>query len=195
MDNTREQLRRLIRERAFKQNSHFKTPSRIVDTYFDFLEISLKHQGVELAGDIVYDEIKDLDICALGGPGHGIASVLCRAAFKKEIGVFYIRESRKTVGDLNDPLWLESRIREGDRVALVADVVLSGSLLVRSIEEVMQFGGILVAVVIIIDSQDGDGVERVRRFLATNMMDAPVRVLFTREQLVGNNHDASQPCS
>ena len=185
MTDTKEELRQLIARRAYKKDSHFKTPSRIVEAYFDFLEVSLKHQGVQLAGDLLYEEIKDLDICALGGPGHGIVSVICRAAFLKEIGVFYIRESTKTVGDLHDPRWLESRIKEGDRVVLVADVVLSGSLVIRAIEEVMQFGAVVVKIVILIDSQDGAGVDKIRQFLATNMMDIPVAVIFTREQILG----------
>ena len=183
MKQSYEELRQLIASRAFKTNSHFKTPSKIVDSYFDFLEISLKHQGVRLAGDLLYEEIKDLDICALGGPGHGIISVICRAAFLKEIGVFYIRESSKTVGDLHDPRWLESRIKEGDNVALAADVVLSGSLIIRAIEEVIQFGGQIAKIVILIDSEDGNGVDKIRSFLATNMMDVPVKVLFTRSKI------------
>ena len=195
MNTIKKQLCQLIGERAYKNNSHFKTPSKIVDSYFDFLEISLKHQGVKLAGDLLYEEVKDLDICALGGPGHGIVSVLCRASFLQEIGVFYIRESRKTVGDLNAPLWLESRIREGDRVALAADVVLSGSLVIRAIEEIMQFGGTLVKIVVFIDSQDGDGIDKIRSFLQTNMMDVPVSVLFTREEIVATLEAAPCPCS
>ena len=185
MNDNREELRRLIAGLAYKNGSHYKTPSRIVNAYFDFLEISLKHRGIELAGELLYEEIRDLDICALGGPVHGIASILCRAAFMKKIGVFYIRESRKTVGDLTAPQWLESRIREGDRVALAADVVLSGSLVIRAVEEVMQFGGRVVKIVILIDSQSGDGVDRIRRFLETNMMDVAVTVLYTRRQIVG----------
>ena len=140
---------------------------------------------MKLAGQLLYEEIEDLDICALGGPGHGITSIICRAAFLKEIGVFYIRESMKTVGDLRDPRWLESRIKEGDRVALAADVVLSGSQVIRAIEEVLQFGAVVMKIVILLDSQDGDGVEKIRRFLATNMIDIPVSVLFTREQIIG----------
>jgi orotate phosphoribosyltransferase len=185
MTDTREELRRLIAELAYKDGSRYKTPSRIVDAYFDFLEISLKHRGIELAGDLLYAEIRDLDICALGGPGHGIASILCRAAFLKKIGVFYIRESRKTVGDLTAPQWLESRIQAGDRVALAADVVLSGSQVIRAVEEVMQFGGVVVRIVILVDSQSGDGVRRIREFLATNMMDVPVSVIFTRREIIG----------
>lgn len=185
MTDTREELRQLIAQRAYKKDSHFKTPSRIVEAYFDFLEVSLKHRGVKLAGDLLFEEIKDLDICALGGPGHGITSVICRAAFLKEIGVFYVRECRKIVGDLQDPRWLESRIKAGDRVALAADVVLSGSQVIRAIEEVIQFGGVVVKIVIVVDSQSGNGVEKIRQFLTTNMMDVPVRVLFTREQILG----------
>ena len=185
MTEPREELRRLIAEVAYKNSSRYKTPSRIVDAYFDFLEISLKHRGIELAGELLFEEIKDLDICALGGPGHGIASILCRAAFLKKIGVFYIRESRKTVGDLTAPQWLESRIQAGDRVALAADVVLSGSLVIRAVEEVMQFGGQVVKIVVLIDSQSGDGVRKIREFLETNMMEVPVKVLYTRSRIIG----------
>ncbi len=184
MSTAKNELRQLIATRAFKTDSHFKTPSKIVARYFDFLEISLKHRGVELAGELLFDEIKDLDICALGGPGHGLVSVICRAAFLRKIGVFYIRESAKKVGNLHDPRWLESRIKEGDRVAIAADVVLSGSLVIRAIEEVMQFGAILVKIIVIIDSEDGDGVDKIRRFLTTNMMDVSVSVLFTRSDIL-----------
>ncbi|HHD56487.1 MAG TPA: hypothetical protein ENK89_02270 [Desulfobulbaceae bacterium] len=181
---TREQLQHLIVERAFKQNSRFKTPTKIIPTYFDFFEISLKYRGVELAGAVLYEEIKDLDICALGGPGKGITSVLCRAAFLKKIGVFYIRESIKKIGGLSEPKWLESRIKEGDRIALAADVVSSGSQVIRAVEEVLQFGAEIMKIIIIIDSMEDDGVKRIEQFLQTNMLDIPVRVIFTRKQLI-----------
>ncbi len=181
---TRDKLARLIMERAYKKNSHFKTPTKIVPTYFDFFEISLKHRGVELAGELLHQEIQDLDICALGGPGKAIVPVLCRAAFLQKIGVFFIRDSRKKVGGLSEPKWLESRIKAGDRVALAADVVSSGSMVVRAIEEVMQFGAVVVKIVILIDSMEDGGIKRIEQFLQTNMLDIPVRVIFTRKQLI-----------
>lgn len=184
----RQELARLIVDRAYKQDSHFKTPTKIVPTYFDFFEISLKHHGVELAGQILYEEIQDLDICALGGPGKGITSILCRAAYLKEIGVFYIRDCMKKVGGVTEPKWLESRIRSGDRVALAADVVSSGSQVIRAIEEVMQFGAKVVKIIILIDSMDGDGIKRIQQFLQTNMMEIPVKVIFTRKQLLQSEH-------
>ena len=93
MSRIREQLKELIAARVFTKDGHFRTPSGIITDRFDFLKISLKHQGIKLAGEPVYDEIKDLNMCALGGPGHPITSVLCRAAYLNEIGVFYIRDS------------------------------------------------------------------------------------------------------
>ncbi|OKY76124.1 MAG: hypothetical protein BM485_02420 [Desulfobulbaceae bacterium DB1] len=182
--NARERLKQLIRERAYKKDSLFKTPAGIVTSYFDFLEISLKHKGVELAGQVLYDEIKDLDIHALGGPSHGIASILCRAAFLKKIGVFYIRDSMKKEGNLHDPKWIESRIKGGDRVALAGDVVASGDLILRSVQEVMQLGGEIKKIVVMIDTQHGEGVERIRKFLKVNMLDVPISVVFKREELV-----------
>ncbi len=184
--NPRQQLKQLICERGYKKDSLFKTPTGIVSTYFDFLEISLKHRGVELAGQVLYDEIKDLDIHAVGGPSHGIASILCRAAFLKEIGVFYIRDSMKKEGNLHDPKWIESRIKGGDRVALAADVVASGGLVIRSIQEVMQLGGEIQKIVVMIDTQHGEGVEKIRKFLNVNMLDVPISVIFSREELVGS---------
>lgn len=180
----RDELAALIRQRAYKKGKHFKTPAGILSTYFDFLEVSLKHRGVELAGEMLFAEIRDLDICALGGPGTGIVPVLCRAAFLKKIGVFFIRECMKKVGGIDEPKWLESRIRTGDRIALAADVISSGSQVIRAVEEVLQFGARIEKIVIIIDSQESDGVKRIQDFLRTNLLDTPVRILFTRAQLI-----------
>lgn len=180
----RRQLMELIISRAYKKNSKFKTPAKIVNTYFDFLEISLKHQGIELAGELIFREIKDLEIQAVGGPNHGIASILCRAAFLKKIGVFYIRDTIKKQGDLNDPRWIESRIRQDDRVAIVGDVVSSGSQIIRSVDEVRQLGGLTRKIIIIVDSQDGNGIVNIKRHLETNMLDIPIKVLFSRRDLL-----------
>lgn len=185
MSTTKEQLQRMIMERAYNTEGHFRTPSGIVTNYFDFFKISLKHEGVKLAGELVYNEIKDLNICALGGAGHPIASILCRAAFLKEIGVFYIRDSMRKEGNLNEPKWIESRIKAGDRVALVGDVVASGSQLIRAMEEVIQFGAYIVSVVVIIDSNEGNGVENIEKFIQLNQMDnCKVSVLFNRDELL-----------
>ncbi len=182
----RNQLKAMIRERAYKNNSQFKTPAKIVNSYFDFLEISLKHQGVELAGELVYQEIKDLDIQAVGGPNHGIASIICRAAFLKKIGVFYVRETMKKEGNLHDPRWIESRIRPDDRVAIIADVVSSGSQIIRAVNEVMQLGGNTMKMVVIIDTEEGNGIANIKRHLETNMLEIPLEVLFKRKELLGN---------
>jgi orotate phosphoribosyltransferase len=180
----RSELVQLIRERAFRRNGWFKTPSGVVSTYFDFFQISMKHRGIELAGELLYREIKDLDICALGNAGSGIVPVQCRAAFLKQIGVFFIRESIKREGDVRDPRWLQSRIRGDDHVALVTDVVASGSQVIRALEEVMQFGAQVAKIIIMIDREEGDGVARIRQFIKTNMLDIPVHTLFSRSEII-----------
>ncbi|RJX33599.1 MAG: hypothetical protein C4531_05110 [Desulfurivibrio sp.] len=185
LPTVKQQLKELIQQRAYKKNSVFKTPSGVVSTFFDFLEVSLKHKGIELAGELVYQEIRDLDIQAVGGPSHGIVSILCRAAFLKEIGVFYVRDSIKKEGNIHAPKWIESRIKGGDRVAIVADVVSSGSQIIRAVQQVMQLGGEIRKIIIIIDSQEGDGIEKIQQFLRTNMLEAPLTVIFTREELTG----------
>lgn len=185
MSDIRDELKEMILERAHSTEGHFRTPSGIVTDYFDFFKISLSHRGVKLAGELVYAEIKDLNICALGGAGHPIASVLCRAAYLKEIGVFYIRDSMRKDGNLSEPKWIESRIKAGDRVALVGDVVASGSQLIRAMEEVIQFGAYIVAIVIIIDSNEGHGVDNIQNFIKLNqMVNCPLSVLFNRNELM-----------
>ncbi len=186
MPENREALKNLIAERAHIKDGHFRTPSGIITEHFDFFKISLKHQGIKLAGELVYNEIKELQICALGGPGHPITSVLCRAAFLKEIGVFYIRDSMRKEGNLLEPKWIESRIKAGDRVALVGDVVATGSQLIRALEEVIQFGAYIVKIIIIIDSENGNGVENILKFTKLNQMDnCPVVALYTRDEILG----------
>jgi orotate phosphoribosyltransferase len=188
LTTVRQQLKELIQQRAYKKNSVFKTPSGVVSNFFDFLEVSLKHKGIQLAGEVVYNEIKDLDIHAVGGPSHGIVSILCRAAFLKEIGVFYVRDSIKKEGNIHAPKWIESRIKGGDRVAIVGDVVSSGSQIIRAVQQVMQLGGEIMKIVIIIDTQEGDGIEKIQQFLRTNMLDVPVKVIFTRDELTTETH-------
>ncbi len=185
MGDNKKALRRLIAERAYQAEGHFRTPSGILTDHFDFFKISLKHQGIRLAGELVYNEIKELQICALGGPGHPIASIICRAAFLKEIGVFYIRDSMRKDGNIMDPKWIESRIKAGDRVALVGDVVATGSQLIRALEEVIQFGAYIVKIIIIIDSEAGDGMANILNFVKLNQMDnCQVTALFTRHELL-----------
>jgi len=179
----KQQLKELIQQRAYKRNSVFKTPSGVVSTFFDFLEISLKHKGIQLAGEVVFCEIRDLDIQAIGGPSHGIVSILCRAAFLREIGVFYVRDSIKKEGNIHAPKWIESRIKGGDRVAIVGDVVSSGSQIIRAVQQVMQLGGEIKKIIIIIDTQEGGGIEKINQFLHTNMLDIPIKVIFTRDEL------------
>lgn len=187
LENERKELKKLILKRSFQQGSHYRTPAKTVRSYFDFLEISLKHQGVRLTSNLVYNELKDLEIVAIGGPGDGIKSILCRVAYLMEIGVFYVRDSIRKEGDMHAPKWIESRIKQGDKVALVGDVVSSGSQIIRAIEEVMQFGAMIKRVVIVIDSEEGGGVERIKKFISTNQLDTSLKVIFTRTELI--NHD------
>ena len=183
LQRERNDLKKLILDRSFQQGSHYRTPTKIVDNYFDFFEISLKHQGVHLTSNLVHNELKDLDIVAVGGPGDSIKSILCRVAYMNKIGVFYVRDSIRKEGDLNAPKWLESRIKAGDKVALIGDVISSGSRMISAIEQVMQFGAVLQRIVVIIDSEDGSGREKITRFLDTNQLDASLRVLFTQAEL------------
>lgn len=186
MTDPKTELRELIAENAYKKEGHYRTPAGIITDHFDFFKISLTHQGIDLAGALVYQEIKDLQICALGGPGHPISSVLCRAAFLKEIGVFYVRDTMRKEGDLAEPKWIESRIKAGDRVALVGDVVSKGSQLIRALEEVIQFGAYISKIIIIIDSGNGNGAENILNFVKLNQMDnCPVTTIYTRADILG----------
>ncbi len=89
-------------------------------------------------------------------------------------------------GNLLEPKWIESRIKAGDRVALVGDVVATGSQLIRALEEVIQFGAYIVKIIIIIDSENGNGVENILKFTKLNQMDnCPVVALYTRDEILG----------
>jgi orotate phosphoribosyltransferase len=188
--NIRNELLQLVRERVYRQNGRFRTPSGVVSSYFDFFQISMKHRGIELAGELLYREIENLDICALGNAGSGIIPVQCRAAFLKEIGVFFIRDSIKREGDVRDPRFLQSRISDGDRVALVTDVVSSGSQVIRALEELMQYGAHVERIIIMIDSEDGDGIAWIEQFMDTNMLAVPMKIIFSRSEIIGDPGDS-----
>ena len=95
---------------------------------------------------------------------------------------------------MREPRWLQSRIREGDHVALVTDVVSSGSQVTRALEELMQFGAHVVKIIIMIDSEDKecDGVQRIRQFIKTNLLDIPIKILFSRSEIITRPEDSYQ---
>ena len=100
--------------------------------------------------------------------------------------MFYIRDAMRKEGNISEPKWIESRIKAGDRSALVGDVVATGSQLIRAMEEVMQFGAYIVKIIIVMDTLDGNGTKNIKQFAELNQMDnCPVIALYTREEIQG----------
>lgn len=48
----------------------------------------------------------------------------------------------------------------------------------------MQLGGNTMKMVVIIDTEEGNGIANIKRHLKTNMLEIPLKVLFKRKELL-----------
>ena len=53
----------------------------------------------------------------------------------------------------------------------------------------MQLGGQTMKIIIIIDTEDGNGIANVKRHLETNMLEIPIKVIFKRGELLESLDD------
>jgi orotate phosphoribosyltransferase len=117
-----------------------------------------------LAGHLLFEEIKDDDVTAVGGLTFGADPLAVATAFASElkakpINAFSIRKTRKDHGMIR---WIEGDIQPGERVAIIDDVATTGGSTIKAIDRARSEGLEVVRTVIFVDRQEG-GLDNIRR--------------------------------
>ena len=117
---------------------------------------------------------------AIGGLTLGADPIAGAVAYYSQragapIRAFTVRKQAKTHGMGRS---IEGSIRPGDRVAVVDDVVTTGTSTIDAIDRCREAEHPLAAVVILVDREEG-GLERIR----TAVPGVPCTALFTRSEL------------
>jgi orotate phosphoribosyltransferase len=183
----KKELVELLRSKSFQysQEPIFKLVSgRLSRFYINCKPTTLSARGMYLAGHLVFEEIRDLDVAGVGGLTFGADPIAVATAFVSElagkpISAFSIRKNRKNHGIVR---WIEGDLKPGSRVAIIDDVATTGGSTVTAIERARSEGLEVVKAVILVDRQEG-GIANIRHHVVD------VSSIVTRDDLLGDAKD------
>lgn len=178
-------LRRIILRQSFQYRNEptFKLSSGASSRfYFDCKKTTLDPEGSSLIGEILYERTKDLPIAGAGGLTLGsdnLASSLMYTAFRhgRRLPQFIVRKKLKEHGAVK---WVEGTLKPKDSVIVLDDVVTTGDSVITAIERVQEDGLEVYGVIILVDRQEFDGMEKIRKAIPGK----PVDAIITRSEIM-----------
>lgn len=177
----KQRLARIILDKSYREGDFVLTSGRKSDYYFDCKPTALHPEGSYLLGNIFCDMLSGLDVQGVGGMTLGadpLVSAVTVVSFinKRPLPGFIVRKQSKGHGT-NQFLEGLTNFMPGDKVAMLEDVVTTGGTLLKACERVRDAGLEIVAVLAVLDRQEGG-----RENLATAGYD--LNAIFTRADLV-----------
>jgi orotate phosphoribosyltransferase len=148
----------------YTQEPSFKLVSgRVSRFYVNCKPTTLSARGMYLVGHLMFDEIKDSRVVAVGGLTFGADPLAVATAFASElkgqpINAFSIRKTQKDHGIVR---WIEGEVQPGQRVVIIDDVATTGGSTIKAIERARSEGLEVVKSVILVDRQEG-GLDNIR---------------------------------
>lgn len=152
---------------------------RVSQYYVNCKPTTLSPKGMVLAGNLLFEAVKDLKISAIGGLTFGADPLAMATAYTSQlqgrpIKAFSVRKTQKDHGIVR---WIEGDVAPGDQVAILDDVATTGGSTIKAIERARSEGLTVVKAVILVDRQEG-GLEAIREQVAD------VTAIVTRDELM-----------
>ena len=181
-DMIKQELIDILCRKSFKfsKEPRFKLVSgRSSRFYVNCKPTSLSARGMYLAGHLIFNEIKDSRVSAVGGLTFGADPLAVAAAFASEINTqpinaFSIRKTKKDHGIVR---WIEGDIQPGQRVSIIDDVATTGGSTIKAIERARKEDLEVIKAVILVDRQEG-GLDNIQQHVAD------VSRIITRDELM-----------
>ena len=175
------QLVRLLAERSARRGNFTLASGRQSTLYIDARLTTMSPEGQRLIGRVGLQTIRDAGWAAdaVGGLTLGadpIAYAICHASASSppSLRAFTVRKEAKTHGTGKQ---VEGPVAAGDRVVVVEDVITTGQSATRAVDALRQFGAIPVAILALVDRQEG-GREQLEQ------LGLPVHALTTAGEIV-----------
>jgi orotate phosphoribosyltransferase len=155
--SAREDLRRLIAEKAVIHGKVVLSSGREADHYVDLRRITLDGAAAPLVGEVMLELTADLGYQAVGGLTLGadpVAAAMLHAAAARgrRLDAFVVRKSEKAHG-------LQRRIEgpdvAGRPVLAVEDTSTTGASVLTAVEALQEAGADVVGVAVIVDRSTG----------------------------------------
>jgi orotate phosphoribosyltransferase len=154
----------LVKERSFQQGAEMKLASgRTSSFYFNMKPTMLHPAGAHLIASLILERIDGLGAELVGGLEMGAVPIAAAVAAVSHargtpIRAFFVRKQAKEHGtqSLIEGL-AKGETMTGRKVVVVEDVTTTGGSAIKAAEAVAVAGGRVVAVVTIVDRQEGAG--------------------------------------
>lgn len=177
-------LLQIIKEKSYEKKDVILASGKKSDFYIDCRQTTLHPEGAYLVGKILYDMVKGLDsvVAAVGGPTMGADPIATAVSVVSQIEgsplpAFIVRKEPKKHG-LGQ--WIEGKknLEKGANVAIVEDVVTTGSSSIQAVKRAEEEGLKVVAVFAVVDREEG-GAEKIRE------AGYEFKAIFTKRDVVG----------
>jgi len=188
--DARSQLLGFLAEHAYQfrpENPFILVSGATSDEYLD-CKLALSQPGAMVSlGQVFLDQLQP-GVVAIGGLTMGsdpiaMGSAFASASTEHPVRWFTVRKEPKSHGQMK---LIEGSVREGERVAVVDDVVTSGSSTIKAIEECKKAGLQVAQVVVLVDRQQAQGMDHVRKATGENVA---VTAIFTKQEIKEKWHE------
>ena len=188
MDTERKLLFEILYSRSFiyRDNPPFRLVSgRESPYYFDCKATTLDPEGISLIGRLVFENIRELDVDAIGGLTLGadpISISVSIAAFQSGIRLnpLIVRKEAKKHGTQK---WIEGNLENVKRVVVIDDVITTGGSTVTAIDRIKESGLDVEDALVLIDREEG-GRENIEKH-GVRIVSLFTRSDFDRKRLEG----------
>lgn len=187
VEQARAELRELLRKKSIFHGEFTLASGAKSNYYFDCRLTTLDPQGAWRVGQLMHALIRQeeaarkIRIDAVGGLTMGADPVAlatamfsCWAGDPTPLQTFCVRKSPKAHGQTR---LIEGNFKKGDTVVVVEDVVTRGDSTIAAINAVVNEGGKVAFVGVLVDRQEGGRAK-------IEAMGYPVFPLFTRDELL-----------
>ena len=166
MGGGKDRLRNLLAEKSLIVGPITLSTGQAANYYFDCKRVTLNPEGANLVADAFLEVIETLRErpAAIGGLNTGadpiLGAVMMRAYDRgRSYQSFYVRQEPKKHGTKQR---IENPPLPGTKVVIVDDVITTGRSAIQAIEQAVDNGCTVVAVIALVDRNQG-GAEAIRQ--------------------------------
>ena len=157
MADDRARLLELIEQHALKRGRFILSSGRESHFYLDGRMVALHPEGAYLIGKLIFEQIKGMNVQAVGGLTMGadpVASAVSIVSFLEgqPMDAFLVRKEAKGHGTKKQ---VEGPLAPGSRVVIVEDTVTTGESPLKAVAAVKELDCEVAAVVVVIDRSEG----------------------------------------
>jgi orotate phosphoribosyltransferase len=149
----------LLAERSARRGHFTLASGRLSTLYIDARLTTMSPDGLALIGPLGLAAIRKAswDVSAIGGLTLGAdpvsyAIAYASASTERPLRAFTVRKEAKAHGTGR---LIEGPFRQGDRVAVIEDVITTGGSALRAIDAIRTAGGIVAGVLALVDREEG----------------------------------------